>query len=47
MNCKIEHYYISTKNRIDFEDWQRVNNKEYMMNNIHQMSMYKELEKFL
>ena len=47
MNCKIEHYYISTKNRIDFEDWQRVNNKEYMMNNIHSMSMHKELEKFL
>lgn len=47
MTDRIEHYYISTKNRIDFEDWVRVNNKDYMMTNIHGLSINKELEKFL
>lgn len=47
MTGRIDHYYISTTNRVDFEDWVRVHNKEYMMDNIHQLSLHKELEKFL
>lgn len=47
MTDAIDHYYISTKNRIDFEDWKRVHNKEYMMTNVHLLSIDRELEKFL